>query len=214
MDANLKAANKVKIETVIKNLERRNITGHYCETKEDAVELIKSLTDEGSEVSWGGSATLNEIGIKDVMKAGDYNVNDPMAPSPDGVSAIELRRKSLTCDVFLSSLNAITMDGEIVNIDGTGNRVAALCFGPKKVIMVAGYNKIAWDVESAYDRIKTDACPPNCVRLGKKTPCAVTGKCGDCLTPGSTICSYTTVTRFSPEKDRMHVVLVNELLGY
>lgn len=214
MDANLKAGNKAKIETVIKNLEKRNITGYYCETKEEAVKVIKSLAAEGSEISWGGSATLDEIGIKDVLKAGDYVVNDPMEVREDRVTTIDLRRRALTCDVFLSSLNAITMDGEIVNIDGTGNRVAALCFGPKKVIMIAGVNKIARNVDSAVDRIKTDACPPNCIRLGKNTPCAVTGKCGDCLTPGSTICSYTTVTRFSPEAGRMHVILVNESLGY
>ena len=128
------------------------------------------------------------------------------------------RKKALTCDTFLASLNAITMDGEIVNIDGTGNRIAAIAFGPDKVILVAGVNKIVNEEKDAIGRILTDACPPNCIRLGKKTPCAVTGKCGDCLSVGNTICSYTVVTEiFSGEspRNRLHVsVMVNEVLGY
>ncbi|MFQ7473159.1 MAG: lactate utilization protein [Anaerovoracaceae bacterium] len=210
----VKKADKVRLETIVKNLKKRNITGHYCETKEDAVKVIESLIVDGSEVSWGGSATLDEIGIKDILKSGNYEVNDPMEIREDRITTIELRRKALTCDVFLSSANAVTMDGEIVNIDGTGNRVAAIAFGPKKVILVAGVNKVVNEEKDAVGRIKTNACPPNCIRLGKKTPCAVTGKCGDCLSVGNTICSYTVVTRFSPEEDRLHVVLVNENLGF
>ena len=213
MDANVKEANKIQIEKVIKNLERRNITGHYCETAADVSAKVLSLIDEGAEVSWGGSATLNEIGVKDAVKAGNYKVTDPMDLS-GGEDPIELRRKSLTCDVFLASTNAVTMDGVLVNIDGTGNRVAAMMFGPKKVILIAGINKLAADEESALRRVKQEACPPNCIRLGKKTPCAVTGECGNCLTPGQTICSYTVSTRFSPEKDRLHVILVNDILGF
>ena len=143
MDTNVKEANKVRIETVIKGLEKRNITGHYCETAADAVKTIESLIAEGSQVSWGGSATLNEIGIKEVLKAGNYDVNDPMDPSVGRDESTMRRKKALTCDAFLASLNAITMDGEIVNIDGTGNRIAAIAFGPDKVILVAGVNKIA-----------------------------------------------------------------------
>lgn len=214
MDTNVKEANKVRIDTVIKGLEKRNITGHYCETAADAVKTIESLIAEGSQVSWGGSATLNEIGIKDVLKAGNYDVNDPMDPSIGRDESTMRRKKALTCDAFLASLNAITMDGEIVNVDGTGNRIAAIAFGPDKVILVAGVNKIVNEEKDAIGRILTDACPPNCIRLGKKTPCAVTGKCGDCLSVGNTICSYTVVTRFSPEPDRLHVVMVNEVLGY
>lgn len=213
MDANMKAANAVKIKTVIKALEKRNMTGYYCENVEDAINQILKLIPEGSEVSWGGSVTLNEIGIKDILKTGNYNVNDPMCIS-DIEKAMEARRKSLSADVFLSSVNAITMDGEIVNIDGKGNRVAAIIFGPEKVILIAGANKLVRSEADAVDRIKNDACPPNCVRLGKTTPCAITGKCGDCLTPNQTICSHTVTTRFSSIEDRIHVVLVNENLGY
>lgn len=214
MNINIKKGNEVRIKTIIKSLEKRNITGHYCENAAEAAELIKAMIPEGSKVSWGGSLTLDQIGIKDMLKAGNYDVNDPMAPGEDGATPIELRKRSLFSDVYLSSLNAITMDGVIVNIDGTGNRVAAIAFGPDKVILVAGANKIVMKEEDAVDRIKCDACPPNCIRLDKQTLCALTGKCGSCLIKGQTICSITTTTRFSGIDDRLHVVLVNENLGY
>ena len=214
MEKTIKAANEIRIKTVIENLEKRNITGHYCGTREEAAELIVSMIPENAEVSWGGSYTLDQLDIKDRLKAGPYDVNDPMEIRDDRVSTIELRRKALNCDVYLSSLNAITMDGEIVNIDGTGNRVAAIVFGPEKVILVAGSNKIVFSEADAVNRIRNEACPPNCIRLGKKTPCAVTGKCSDCLIKGNTICSHTVTTRFSAIDDRMHVILVNETLGF
>lgn len=213
VDANVKKANEIKIKKVISNLEKRNITGYYCEDKASAVELILSLIPEGAEVSWGGSATLGEIGIKDGVKAGNYKVNDPMAAA-DPAEGLEARRRALLSDVFLSSANAVTMDGEIVNIDGRGNRVAAITFGPKKVILAVGANKLVLDEKDAVDRIKNDACPPNCIRLGLKTPCAVTGKCGNCLSRGNTVCCHTVTTRFSFEDDRLHVVLINENLGF
>ncbi len=213
MSANIKKANEVKIKKVISNLEKRNMTGHYCENREDAVKKILELIPQGSEVSWGGSMTLNEIGIKEAVKEGNYEVNDPMVFS-DREQMLEARRQALTCDVYLSSVNAITMDGEIVNIDGFGNRVAAIIFGPEKVILVAGANKIVFDESDAIDRIKNDACPPNCIRLGKQTPCALSGKCANCLIKGETVCCHTVTTRFSNVDDRIHVVLVNENLGY
>lgn len=213
MDANLKKANKIKIEKIIKKLALRNMTGYYCETAADAVEQIRALIPEGVEVSWGGSVTLDQIGIKDVLKSGNYNVLDPMSVS-DPAEGLQARRKSLMSDVFLTSTNAITMDGELVNIDGRGNRVAAMIFGPEKVIVVAGANKIVFDESDAVDRIKNDACPANCLRLDRKTPCAIEGKCGNCLSKGNTICGHTVTTRFSFIDDRIHVVLINENLGY
>ena len=113
----------------------------------------------------------------------------------------------------MGRLNGITMVGEIVNVGGRGNLIVAIALGPDKVILGAGVKKIVNEEKDAIGRILTDACPPNWIRLGKKTPCAVTGKCGDCLSVGNTICSYTVVTRFSPEPDRLHVVMVNEVLG-
>lgn len=208
MDSNVRAANKQKIEYIIKNLEKRNMAGYYCDDREAAKERILSLVEEGALVSWGGSATLNQLKIKEEFS----NVIDVQKAPPE--KAYEERQKSLLADVYLTSTNAITMEGELVNIDGNGNRVAAMCFGPRKVIVVAGVNKIAEDEPAALARIRTEACPPNCLRLGKKTPCAVTGKCGSCLIPEQTICAYTVTTRFSCVPDRIHVVLVNDVLGF
>jgi L-lactate utilization protein LutB len=204
----IKEAGKRKIEYVIKNLEKRNMNGYYCENAEEANQKILSLIKDGELVSWGGSATLDAIGIKALLP----NVFDATKAPPE--KAYDEKKKTLMSDVYLTSTNAITMDGELVNIDGTGNRVAAMCFGPNKVIVVAGVNKIAENEEAALARIRTEACPPNCVRLGRTTPCAITGKCGQCLTPGQTICSYTVTTRFSSINDRIHVILVNESLGF
>lgn len=208
MEQNVKEANKRKIELLIRNLKKRNMIGYYCETAEDARRQIRAMIRDEDVVSWGGSATLDQIGIKKDLS----NVIDAMSVPPE--RAYEERRRTLTADVYLTSTNAITMDGELVNIDGVGNRVAAMCFGPNKVIVVAGANKIVENEEAAIARIKTDACPPNCIRLDKQTPCALTGKCGQCLAPGQTICSYTVTTRFNSIPDRVHVILVNEVLGY
>jgi hypothetical protein len=208
MDAVTKRANKIKIGTIIENLEKRNMKGYYCQDAGEAKELALSLIGEDDVVAWGGSVTVDQIGIRSELK----NVIDRDAAPPEDF--IKVRRDALLSDVFLTSTNAITMDGELVNIDGMGNRVAAMCFGPGKVIVIAGANKIVRDEEAAIARIKTDACPPNCVRLLKKTPCAATGKCGDCKIPGQTICSYTVTTRFSAIPDRIHVILVNEKLGF
>lgn len=208
MDAVTKRANKIKIGTIIENLEKRNMKGYYCQDAGEAKELALSLIGEDDVVAWGGSVTVDQIGIRSELK----NVIDRDAAPPEDF--IKVRRDALLSDVFLTSTNAITMDGELVNIDGMGNRVAAMCFGPGKVIVIAGANKIVRDEEAALARIKTDACPPNCVRLLKKTPCAATGKCGDCKIPGQTICSYTVTTRFSAIPDRIHVILVNENLGF
>ena len=208
LDPIVMTGNKVKIETIIKNLEKRNMKGYYCETAEEARELALSMIGENDVVSWGGSETVVQIGIKEHLK----NVIDRDAAPPEDF--IKVRRDALLSDVFLTSTNAITMEGELVNIDGMGNRVAAMIFGPNKVIVIAGANKIVKDEAAAIARIKTEACPPNCIRLAKKTPCAVTGECGSCLIPGQTICSYTVTTRFSALPDRIHVILVNENLGF
>ena len=208
MSAIVKKAGKVKIDTIISNLEKRNMKGYYCETIDEARELALSMISDDDVVSWGGSETVDQLGIKAHLK----NVIDRDAAPPEDF--IKVRREALLADVFLTSTNAITMDGELVNIDGMGNRVAAMCFGPNKVIVFAGVNKIVKDEEAAIARIKTEACPPNCIRLNKTTPCALTGKCGDCKTPGQTICSYTVTTRFSGMPDRIHVILINESLGF
>lgn len=209
---NIKAANKLKIATVIKNMERRGIQGHYCETKEEACEMILSMIDDKSLVSWGGSATINSLGVKEKLSERDVNTIDPYSTT-DPAESMERRRQGLLADYYLMSTNAVTMDGELLNIDGTCNRVAALCFGPKKVIVVVGANKLASGLDNAYERAKLYAAVPNNVRLKRNTPCTVTGACSDCLSKDCICCNIVT-TRFCSTPGRLQVILVNETLGF
>lgn len=209
---NIKAANKLKIETVIKNMEKRGIQGHYCETKEEACEMILSIIQDKSVVSWGGSASINATGVKERLAERDVKMIDPYG-TQDPAESIERRRLGLTSDYFLMSSNAVTMDGELLNIDGTSNRVAALCFGPKKVIIVAGANKLTIDLEDALARAKSYAAVPNNVRLKRNTPCTVTGVCSNCLSKDCICCNIVT-TRFCSIPGRIEVILVNENLGF
>ena len=213
MNKIVRQANAVKCETVIKNLRKRQIDGYYCETVREANEKLLSFIHDGETVSWGGSVTLDEIDVKEKISMLGAKVIDVWAyEKPE--ESMEAKRKALSSDVFITSTNAVTIDGQLVNIDGTGNRVAAMAFGPEKVIIVAGVNKIASNVGDALERIKSKACTANAIRLGKQTPCAKTGECANCLIPGETLCCSTVITRFSNRKGRMHVILVNEELGY
>ncbi|NLF47267.1 MAG: lactate utilization protein [Clostridiales bacterium] len=209
----VKKANRLKCEEIIKNLQKRGMNGYYCESSREACEKALSMIPNGARVSWGGSVTIEDIDIKDRLELVNAEIIDPMA-AKDPEEAYGTRVMALMSDVFLTGTNAITLDGKLVNIDGRGNRTAALCFGPKKVIVIAGTNKIAKDEEAAMARIKTEACPANCIRLKKETPCGKTGICGNCLISGQTICSMTLVTRFCNSPDRIHVIMVNEDLGY
>lgn len=198
--------------TIIKNLEKRQMEGYYCATGEEAVKKALELMPEGSSIGWGGSMTLSESGLMDAIRSANYQIIDrETAKTP------EEQRKiygEICCsDFFLMSTNAITLDGELVNIDGRGNRVAFLCYGPQNVVILAGMNKIVSDVESGVQRVRDIASPPNTVRLNKNTPCAVTGRCGDCLSPDC-ICSQIVITRRSGIPNRIKVILVGEELGY
>ena len=207
-------ANEVRANTMIKNLKKRNIDGIYCPTKEDALKQALSYIEKGSVVSWGGSMSVEEIGLLDAVRSGDYKVIDrSAAKTPD--EQRELHSKTILADYYLMSTNAITLDGELINIDGTGNRVGALCYGPKHVIMIVGMNKVASDVEDGISRIRNIASPPNCIRLGLETPCSLTGRCGDCFGDTS-ICSDILITRrqSAAMKDRIKVILVGEDLGF
>nr|WP_312579173.1 lactate utilization protein [Sedimentibacter sp.] len=209
---NVKESYKIKSATIIKNLQKRNMEGYYCETKEEAKELLISLIKKDDVVSWGGTFTIDEIGAKEALRNNNIAVIDR-----DTAKTLEERTKlmktALTADVFLASTNAITMNGELVNIDGSGNRLAAFCYGPDSVIVVAGMNKVVRDVESAMKRVRTDACVPNAIRYNLKTPCAVTGICAECTTD-ETICSQVLVTRYCKQKNRFKVILVGEKLGF
>lgn len=212
MNPNKKTAYKNAANTIIKNLNKRNMEGYYCDTKEDALAKALEIIKEGSSVGWGGSMTINEIGLMDAIKNGSYDVIDREAISNDEEYKATYARM-VNADYFLTSTNAITMDGELVNIDGRGNRVSFLIFGPSNVIVVAGMNKVVSDVESGYKRVKDIATPPNTVRLNRNTPCAITGRCGNCFSPDC-ICNQTVITRRSGAPGRIKVILVGEDLGY
>lgn len=202
----------ITADGIIKNLAKRNMEGFYCSTKEEAKEKVLSLIEKGSKIGWGGSETIKECGIIDAISGSDYKAIDrSRAKTPEETKAVYA--EIFTSDYFLMSTNAITLDGELVNIDGNGNRVSALIYGPDHVIVVAGLNKVTADVESAYRRIKTFACPPNAVRLHKNIPCGISGKCSDCLSD-ECFCNQIVVTRRSGHKGRIKVVLVGEELGY
>lgn len=201
-------AGKRKAEQVIAALARRNMKGYYCRNREEAREKILSLIAPGETVAWGGSVTLDRIGIKSYLPNGLDGLCQPRE------KALEVRKRSFFTDIYLTGTNAVTMEGELINIDKTGNRVAAMCFGPRKVIVVAGMNKLAENEEAALARIHMEACSANGIRMDKGTPCARTGRCGHCLISGETMCSFTVVTRFSSAEDRVHVILIEEALGY
>ena len=210
----LKEAEKLRAKTIIKGLEKRNMEGVFCETKEDALSKALSYIEEGFSVTWGGSMSIEEIGLMDAVKNGNYKVID-RSVAKNYEEQREIFSKAVLADYYLMSSNAITLDGELINIDGTGNRVACLTYGPKNVIMIVGMNKVVNDVEDGIKRVRNFASPPNTLRLGLKTPCSMTGRCGDCY--GDTcICSQIVVTRRQSAmmKDRVKVILVGESLGY
>ena len=199
--------------TIIKNLNKRRMNGYYCADKESAVAKILELMPAGSSVGWGGSMTLKENGFfQAITDANAYRVLDrDTAVTPQEQK--KMYSDICAADFFLMSTNAITLDGELVNVDGRGNRVSFLCYGPDHVIVVAGMNKVVTDAEEGIKRVRNMAAPPNCVRLNKKTPCAVTGTCADCLSPDC-ICAQTVITRLSFYPGRINVILVGEELGY
>jgi len=198
--------------TVLKGLEKRHMEGHYCDSIEDAKNLALSLVPENASASFGGSVTLEETGILDALRnRADLTLFDrATGKNPEEVKKI--MHDALSCDYYFMSSNAITHDGELVNIDGNGNRVAALIYGPENVIIVAGMNKICKDVEEGISRTRNVASPQNCVRLNKNTPCAVNGVCGNCL--ADTICDQIVITRASRVPKRIKVILVGEDLGF
>lgn len=213
MDLNNKQkSNKNLALNVIKKMELRGFKGYYCDSSLDAVNLLKDIIPNNSTVSYGGSETLKESGISALLQNGSYKFIDrTTANTPDEVRKIYA--EMTLSDYFFMSANAITYDGQLVNIDGTGNRTAFLIHGPEHVVVIAGINKIANTLDMAIDRAKNVAAPPNAVRLNRKTPCSELGRCGDCLVDDC-ICCNTVITRKSYRKDRIIVILINEELGY
>lgn len=204
-----KKRNELWAQTIIKGLESRNMTGYYAATKEEALKKALELIPEGSTVSMGGAMSAHEIGLVDAIKKGNYNFIDRDATEDQRAAMLA----TYDADVFLASVNAMTQDGVLVNIDGNSNRVSAIAQGPKKVVFIVGMNKVCGDVDGALKRARNVAAPINAQRFGLSTPCAKTGACMDCKSP-DTICCQFLITRFSRHKDRIHVILVNEELGF
>lgn len=199
-------------QTIIKGLERRHMSGEYCPTVADALEAAKRFLVPGTSVAWGGTYTLDEIGFIEAMKASECKVLDRHAASTPEETK-EIYRQTLFCDTYFMSTNAITMDGILVNIDGNANRVAALAFGPEKVVIIAGMNKVAPDLDSAVKRARNVAAPTNAVRFGLSTPCTALGKCANCNSDDC-ICCEIMITRHSRIPNRIHVILVGAELGF
>lgn len=198
---------------VAEALNKRYFEAYYCPDRDTAVQKVLELISADDTVSWGGTLTVDELGIKDLLRArGQRLIDRDSAQSNE--ERVELMRQGLLADTFLTSSNAVTADGQLFNIDGNGNRVAAFCYGPKQVIVVAGMNKVAGDLEGAMRRGREVAAPVNAQRFaGLKTPCSVTGLCADCTGPDSICCQIVT-TRICRPAGRIKVVLVGEELGF
>lgn len=199
-------------DTLIENFNARSIEGYYCDTKEEALAMAKRFLTPDCSVSWGGSETLKEIGLLDALRSSDYVLYDRDTAKTPEERAI-MYSKTVMSDYYFMSTNAITLDGQLVNIDGNGNRVACLITGPKNVIILAGMNKVVPDEANAIARVRNMAAPPNAVRLGLKTPCSSLGKCVNCLSDDC-ICCNIVVTRKSRIPNRIKVILIGEELGY
>lgn len=198
--------------TLIKKLKTRNMEGYYAQDKEEALSIVQNLLSPGCSVSWGGSESIKEIGVIDMVQASNYIIYD-RTTAKTVEEQTEIYSKMVTADYFFMSSNAITLNGELVNIDGNGNRVACLIYGPKNVIIVAGMNKIVPDIQSAVARIRNFASPANASRLNTNTPCGKNGCCGDCLADDC-MCCQIVITRKSRQTNRIKVILVGEELGF
>ncbi len=209
MDENITKRNQLLARKVIKGLKSRNMTGYYAASRDEARALALSLIPEGASVTMGGGMSVHEIGLSDALKNGNYHFIDRDAYEDKRAAML----MAYDADVFLSSANAMTEDGVLVNIDGNANRVSAIAHGPRKVIFIVGMNKIRDDVDGAMKRARNVAAPINAQRFGLSTPCAKTGSCMNCKSP-DTICCQFLITRFSRHADRIHVILVNDNLGF
>ena len=208
MNENMRKRNEILAQTVIKGLESRNMSGYYAADKEEAVKKALEVIGKGSTVAMGGCQSAHEIGLIQALEEGDYHYLDRAKMEPrEGLMA------AYDADVFLSSANAMTSDGILVNIDGNANRVSCIAQGPRKVVFIVGMNKVCDDLDSAMKRARNVAAPANAQRFDVKTPCKVTGKCADCKSP-DTICCQFLITRYSRHEGRIHVILVNDTLGY
>ena len=198
-------------QLLVKNLKQRHFDAWYCADKEEALEKAMELLPEGASIGWGGAMSAVQIGLMDQVRAGNFRAIDRDATNTPEERKTAMKQ-CLLADVFITGANAISMDGQMVNIDGVGNRVAAIVYGPETVLVIAGMNKVVDTLEDAKRRARTIAAPMNKQRFAAQTPCMVTGSCGDCLSPGC-ICNQILVTRNCNPAGRIKVILVGEDLG-
>lgn len=214
----------IRIEKTLKNLECNNMKAYYCETKEEALELVKELLPQGSTISHGGSETLKETGIIELLNSGSYNYLDrSKCATPEETE--ELYRKCFSADVYVTSSNAVTENGELYNVDGNSNRIACIAYGPTNVLVIAGVNKVVENLDKAVERVKSLCAPLNAKRLNLETFCGSKGSCvslskddkafmcDGCNSPARICCNYL-VSAQQRKKDRIQVIIVNEHLGY
>ena len=214
MDSHQMIWNEKVAGKLIKNLEKRRMEGSYASTSAQAKEEVLSMISNGATVYRCGSMTAVGLGLWEaVADIPEVELIDPFKPGLSKEENFELRCRGLTADIMIASTNAITLDGRLVNLDGSGNRVAAMAFGPKKVILLVGMNKITPDLDSAIERVKHYAAPVNAIRVGLKNPCVETGLCTDCKTP-QRICNIWSIIEGHMYEGRIHVKLIGENLGY
>jgi L-lactate utilization protein LutB len=224
MDKNLKEIIEKRIAKTMKNLEKNNMKAFYVETRAEVVSKVAELMNEGETVNVGGSMSLFECGVIDHLRSGRYDFQDRYKEGLTRPEIEEIYRKAFYADTYITSTNAVTENGELYNVDGNSNRVAAICYGPKSVIIVVGYNKIVEDIDAAISRVKRTAAPANCVRLSCDTYCSKKGECmslqsadsempSGCNSPARICCSYV-VSAYQRVKDRIKVIIVGEDLGY
>ena len=209
MNENILKRGELLAQKVMKGLQSRNMQAYYAADKEEALRLALELIPEGSSVTMGGGMSVHEIGLVEALGRGNYHFIDRDAYEDKRAAAL----LAYDADVYLAGANAVTEDGVLVNIDGNANRVSAIAHGPRKVIFIVGMNKICSDVDGAMKRARNVAAPINAQRFGLATPCSKTGSCMDCKSP-DTICCQFLITRYSKHPGRIHVILVNDYLGF
>lgn len=202
---------KTRGELLVKNLRSRHFDAWYCKNKEEALAKALELIPDGASVAWGGVLSAQQIGLIDALRSDRYHAIDrDRANTPE--QRLQAMKDAMFADVFLTGANGLSLDGQMVNIDGTGNRVAATIYGPKEVIVIAGMNKVCDTLQQAVERARQVAAPLNMQRFMKDTPCARTGKCGDCKAEGC-ICNQIVITRHCRPAGRIRFILVGEDLG-
>jgi L-lactate utilization protein LutB len=213
MDSNLKWVNEQKILRAIESLNKNNMNGYLVNTKEELIEKIKELVKENSTVACGGSMSLFETGVIDHLRSGRYKFLDRYEEGLSREEVTKIFKESFFADAYFSSSNAVTEDGKLYNVDGNGNRIAAMLFGPEKVIFVVGVNKIVKNIEEAVIRNREISAPANAKRLNKMAPCTKVGYCMECKSKDK-ICREFTVISSQGNKDRIHIIFMNEEIGY